>query len=210
MRDWSMDMFIGKYNKSLIITYVGVAFALIGMNLALLGNLKFCMVCMVIAGVCDLFDGKVARMCKRTEEEKLFGIQIDSLADMVGFVVFPVIIGYSIGLNAWYNILGYVLLVLAGITRLGFFNISVSETNKDVPVKTYSGLPVTSTSIIIPLLWFACEAIKGLSFEMIYPFVTYLIAFLFVFNIKIPKLKGKAYVVVAIVALLGLALLLWV
>lgn len=203
-------MFIGKYNKSLIITYLGVAFALAGMNLSICGNLKLCMVCMVIAGVCDLFDGKVARMCKRTEEEKLFGIQIDSLADMVGFVVFPVIIGYSIGLNAWYNILGYVLLVLAGITRLGFFNISVSETNKDIPVKTYSGLPVTSTSIIIPLLWFVCEAIKGLSFEIIYPFVTYLIALFFVFNIKIPKLKGKAYIIVAVVALIGLALLLWV
>ena len=117
-------MFIGKYNKSLIITYVGVAFALVGMNLALSNNLKLCMICMVIAGICDLFDGKVARMCKRTEEEKLFGIQIDSLADMVGFDVFPVIIGYSMGLNAWYNIIGYVLLVLAGITRLGFFNIS--------------------------------------------------------------------------------------
>ena len=203
-------MFIGKYNRSLIITYIGVAFALMGMNFALLNNLKVAMICMVIAGVCDLFDGKVARMCKRTEEEKLFGIQIDSLADMVGFVVFPVIIGYSVGLNAWYNILGYVLLVLAGITRLGFFNISVAETNKDEPVKTYSGLPVTSTSFLLPLLWFVCEAFKGISFEVVYPFITYLIAFLFVFNFKIPKLKGKAYIVVAIVALLGLSLLLWV
>ena len=206
-------MFIGKYDKSVVVTFLGTLSAMIGMYF-ILGydepRLTGAIICLIIAGICDMFDGKVARMCKRTEEEKLFGIQIDSLADMVGFVVFPVIIGYSIGLNAWYNILGYVLLVLAGITRLGFFNISVSETNKDVPVKTYSGLPVTSTSIIIPLLWFACEAIKGLSFETIYPFVTYLIAFLFVFNIKIPKLKGKAYVVVAIVALLGLALLLWV
>lgn len=203
-------MFIGKYNKSLIITYVGVAFAIIGMNFALKGNLKECMVCMVIAGVCDLFDGKVARMCKRTEEEKLFGIQIDSLADMVGFVVFPVVIGYSIGLDNWYHILGYVLLVLAGITRLGFFNISVAETNKDVPVKTYSGLPVTSTSIIVPFLWFVCKALKGLAFVTVYPIAMYLIAFFFVFNIKIPKLKGKAYIVVAVVALIGLALLMWI
>lgn len=199
-------MFIGKYNRSLILTYIGVAFAIFGMNFALKGEIKIAMICMVIAGVCDLFDGKVARMCKRTEEEKLFGIQIDSLADMVGFVVFPVIIGYSIGLNNWYNILGYVLLVLAGITRLGFFNITVSETNKDVPVTTYSGLPVTSTSIIIPLLWFVCEVIS-ISFKMIFPFVTYIIAFLFVFNFKIPKLKGKAYLIVSIIAAIGLALL---
>ena len=122
-------MFIGKYNKTLILTYLGVASALIGMNFALQGDFKTTMICMVIAGVCDLFDGKVARMCKRTVEEKQFGIQIDSLADMVGFVVFPVVIGYSLGLNNWYNILAYVLLVLAGITRLGFFNITVAEKN---------------------------------------------------------------------------------
>ena len=200
-------MFIGKYNKTLILTYLGVAFALIGMNFALQGNFKYAMICMVVAGVCDLFDGKVARMCKRTEEEKCFGIEIDSLADMVGFVVFPVIIGYSLGLNAWYNILGYVFLVLAGITRLGFFNISVVETNKDVPVKTYSGLPVTSTSIIVPFFWFVCELIKGLSFSSIYIYIIYVVALLFILNIKIPKLKGKAYIIVAIIAAIALGLI---
>ena len=200
-------MFIGKYNKSLIITYIGVAFAVFGMNYVIKGNLKFGMICMVIAGVCDLFDGKVARMCKRTDEEKKFGIEIDSLADMVGFVVFPVVIGYSMGLNAYYNILAYVLLVLAGITRLGFFNISVAETNKDVPVKTYSGLPVTSTSIIIPLFWFICELIKKISFKAIYVYIIYMIALLFVLNFKIPKLKGKAYVIVAIIAIIVLTLM---
>lgn len=200
-------MFIGKYNKTLILTYLGVAFALVGMNFALQGNLKIAMVCMVIAGVCDLFDGKVARMCKRTEEEKSFGVEIDSLADMVGFVVFPVVIGYSLGLNAWYNILGYVFLVLAGITRLGFFNITVADTNKDVPVKTYSGLPVTSTSIIIPFFWFICELVNSLSFISLYTYIIYIVALLFILNIKVPKLKGKAYIIVAIIAAIGLALM---
>ena len=202
-------MFIGKYNKSLIVTYIGVIFAILGMNFSLLGNLKYTMICMVIAGVCDLFDGKIARMCDRTEEEKKFGVEIDSLADTVAFVVFPVVIGYSLGLNEWYNILGYVLLVLAGITRLGYFNISVIDKNKDEPVKSYSGLPVTSTSVIIPALWFITSMIKGLSFEIVFSYVIYLIAFLFVFNMKIPKIKGKAYLVVGIIAVVGIALLLF-
>lgn len=200
-------MFIGKYNKSLILTYMGAASAIIGINFALKQDLRFAMICLVIAGVCDLFDGKVARMCKRTEQEKLFGIEIDSLADMVGFVVFPVIIGYSLGLNNWYNILGYVLLVLAGITRLGFFNISVCETNKDEPVKTYSGLPVTSTSFIFPLFWFLSQSINGLSFSVIFPFIVYIVALLFITNFKIPKFRGKAYIFVALAALIGLVLL---
>lgn len=203
-------MFIGKYNKSLIITYLGVAFAITGMYFALYNNLKYCMICLVMAGVCDLFDGKVARMCKRTEEEKLFGIQIDSLADMVGFVVFPVVIGYSLGLSNWYNILGYVLLVLSGITRLGFFNITVCDSNRDEPVKTYSGLPVTSTSVIFPFFWFLCQVISKLNYTCIFPYLTYVIALLFITNFKIPKFKGKAYIVVAIIAAIGLALIFFV
>ena len=197
-------MLIGKYNKSLIITYIGVAFAICGMHFSLQHDLKKAMICLVTAGVCDLFDGQVARKCKRTEEEKLFGIQIDSLADMVGFVVFPVIIGYSIGLDCWYHIVGYILLVLAGITRLGFFNITVSDKNRDVPIKTYRGLPVTSTSIIIPFFWILCEVIKKTSFSSIYTFLMYIIALLFVLNIGIPKFKGKAYIIIALLALIGI------
>ena len=197
-------MFIGKYNKSLILTYIGAACAVVGMHFALIHNLKYAMICIVLAGVCDLFDGKVARMCKRTEEEKLFGIEIDSLADMVGFVVFPVVIGYSLGLTEWYYILGYVLLVLAGITRLGFFNISVSDTNRDTPIKKYSGLPVTSTSFIVPLLYVISILFKNIEFATMYPYMTYIVAFLFVLNFKLPKPKGKAYIVIAIIALLGL------
>lgn len=210
MKEWCSKMFIGKYNKSLIITYIGVGFAIAGMNCALGNDLRMAMICLIIAGVCDLFDGKVARMCKRTEEEKLFGIEIDSLADMVGFVVFPIIIGYSMGLNNWYNILGYILFVLCGITRLGFFNISVVDTNRDKPVSTYKGLPVTSSAIIFPLIWFLCELIAKASFSCIYPFITYIVAFLFVFNFNIPKFKGKAYIVVSLLAVLAILLMIFI
>ena len=197
MKEWCSKMFVGKYNKSLIITYIGVGFAIAGMNYALGIDLRMAMICLIIAGVCDLFDGKVARMCKRTEEEKLFGIEIDSLADMVGFVVFPIIIGYSMGLNNWYNILGYILFVLCGITRLGFFNISVVDTNRDKPVS-------------ISLIWFLCELIAKASFSCIYPFITYIVAFLFVFNFNIPKFKGKAYIVVSLLAVLAILLMIFI
>ena len=200
-------MFIGKYNKSLIITYIGVAFAIIGMKFAFEMDLEKSMICLVVAGVCDLFDGKVARKCKRTDEEKLFGIQIDSLADMVGFVAFPVVIGYSLGLNSCSCIAAYILLVLCGITRLGFFNILVSNDNKDVPVKCYKGLPVTSTSIIIPFLWIICQIFNPELFLNIYIYMIYLVAILYVLNIKIPKIKGKAYLVVTLLAILGIILL---
>lgn len=202
-------MFIGFYNKSLILTYLGVAFSIIGISLALSGNLQLAMICMVCAGVCDMFDGKVARACKRTEDEKKFGVEIDSLADIVSFVVFPIVIGYSMGLNCWYHIIGYILLVLAGITRLGYFNVSVIDTDKNNPVKTYSGLPVTSTAIILPAIWFFSELVGNVSFKSLFSLIVYLIAFLFVFNVKIPKIKGIAYTILTVAAIVGVLLILF-
>lgn len=200
-------MFIGKYNKSVILTYLGAAFAIVGMHFALIKNFKYAMIFLVLAGICDLFDGKVARMCKRDKEEKLFGIEIDSLADMVGFVVFPVIYGYAMGLHEWYHIIAYVLLVLAGITRLGYFNITVSSTNTDKPVKCYSGLPVTTTSAIVPLVYLISKAIPTSVYPILYTVVIYLVACLFVLNIKIPKPKGIAYPIIGICGVTGIILL---
>ena len=73
-------MIIGKWNKSVILTYFGMISALAGIFLAFTQeNINYPMACLMAAGVCDLFDGTVARMCKRTEEEKAFGIELDSL-----------------------------------------------------------------------------------------------------------------------------------
>ena len=83
------------------------------------------------------------------------------------------------------------------------------DTNKDEPVKTYSGLPVTSTSIILPALWFFSSISHNVSFKSFYTVLIYLIAFLFVFNAKIPKIKGKAYIFVTVAAIIGILLILF-
>ena len=152
-----------------------------------------------------MFDGKVARMCKRTEEEKEFGIQIDSLADTVNFVVLPVVIMLSLGMNTILDVIAYMLLILCGISRLGYFNVHASMDN---PVKFYSGLPVTSTAIIYPLLGLLHGNISENIFQNIYLVATFLIAFLFVAKIKVPKLKGIAYIIVPILAAILVVLLL--
>ena len=75
---------IGFYNYSVIVTYIGVALSVSGMALASTGQFKFAILCLALAGACDTFDGKIARAMKnRTKEMEIFGIQIDSLCDMV-------------------------------------------------------------------------------------------------------------------------------
>lgn len=205
-------MFIIKVHKSVIVTYLGVIFASIAMYFAFtkmafseISYLRYSLIFLVLSGICDMFDGKVARMCKRTEEEKEFGIQIDSLADTVNFVVLPVVIMLSLGMNSVIDVIAYILLILCGVSRLGYFNVHASMDN---PVKFYSGLPVTSTAIIYPLLGLLHGNISESLFQNIYLIATFLIAFLFVAKIKVPKLKGIAYVIVPILAAILVVLLL--
>ena len=205
-------MFIIKLHKSVLVTYLGVIFAVLSMYFAFTkmafcedSYIRFSLIFLVLSGVCDMFDGKVARMCKRTEEEKEFGIQIDSLADTVNFVVLPVIIMISLGMTNIFDVIVYMLFILCGISRLGYFNVHASLDN---PVKYYNGLPVTSTAIIYPILGLLHGNIAEPTFCLVYIIATLITAILFVAKIKIPKLKGKAYIIVPILAAILTVLLL--
>ena len=82
---------LGKWNKSVILSYIGLSFSVLGVFLIFKGlDTKYSIVCFMYAGICDLFDGTVARRCKRTKEEKKFGIELDSLIDVFNFVAFPI------------------------------------------------------------------------------------------------------------------------
>ena len=205
-------MFIIKIKKSVLVTYLGVIFAILSMYFSFIkmafceeSYIRYSLVFLMLAGVCDMFDGKVARMCKRTKEEKEFGIQIDSLADTVNFVVLPVVIMLSLGMYSIIDIIIYCIFILCGISRLGFFNINATS---DTPVKYYSGLPVTTTAIIYPVLGFLHGTIDEGLFQIIYISATLITAFLFVFKFKVPKFKGWFYIIVPILSLIGIILLL--
>ena len=205
-------MFIVKIHKSVLVTYLGIIFATIAMYFAFtkmafseISYLRYSLIFLVLSGICDMFDGKIARMCKRTKEEKEFGIQIDSLADTVNFLVLPVVIMLSLGMNRIVDIVAYTLLILCGVSRLGYFNVNAKL---DSPVKYYNGLPVTSTAIIYPILGLLHGRVSECLFQNIYLIFTFLTAFLFITRIKVPKFKGIAYIIIPILALILVTLLL--
>ena len=89
---------IGFYNYSVILTYISLISSVFGMSQAIHGRFKVAVFCLALSGLCDMFDGKIARSMKnRTEDEKSFGIQIDSLCDVVCFGIFPAMICYLLG-----------------------------------------------------------------------------------------------------------------
>lgn len=208
-------MFIIPIKKSVIVTYLGVVFGIISMFFAFtkmafaeVSHIRYSLILLMFSGICDMFDGKIARMCDRTEEEKQFGIQIDSLADTVNFVVLPVIIMLSLGMTSIFHVCIYTIFVICGIARLGVFNCNA---NADGPADYFTGLPVTSTAIIYPLLGILHGHISEQTFAAMYIVVTMMIAVLFVTKIKIPKFKQTAYyIIVPILAVLLTILLLMV
>ena len=86
---------LGVYNYTVILTYIGMLTGFTGVTCAMQGNLKGSLIFLLIAGQCDMFDGKVASTKERTKKEKRFGVQIDSLSDLICFGVLPAVIVYS-------------------------------------------------------------------------------------------------------------------
>ena len=168
---------IGFYDYTVILTYLSILSGTTGIILCLngIGHPYLGMFFLLFSGLCDTFDGKVARTKKnRTEKMKKFGIQIDSLSDLIAFGVLPACIGIALlrcGLRTQIPF-GFtrfifeknpmlvqiiltiiaVLYVLAAMIRLAYFNVMEEEgENKDEKgEKIYMGLPVTSAALIFP------------------------------------------------------------
>lgn len=187
---------IGVYDYTVIITYLSLASGITGMSFAFKGNLLATIVCILISGVCDMFDGVVARTKKnRTQDEKGFGIQIDSLCDIICFGVCPSIFLYFSGVNSVLGISVIGFYLLCGVIRLAFFN--VLETNRQQHeggcAKSYRGLPVTSAAILYPLAYFICRFLSCDAALIVYHVLPAVMGLLFIIDFRFPKIDiGKA------------------
>lgn len=191
---------LGFYNYTVYLTYLGLISSFTGMCLAVKGSVKAAVICLLISGVCDLFDGKIARTKKdRTIEEKRFGIQIDSLCDVVCFGVFPAMLGVCIGAdNAW-QIAVSALFCVCGVIRLAYFNVTeeIRQDQTSENRKMYSGVPITTSALLVPLLMCFAKAL-GAALPCAYTVLLLVLGFFYIAPVKIPK-PGKAGAAVMIV-----------
>lgn len=152
---------IGVYDYTVIATYLATAFGICGMLQAIEGYPMASIICLLAAGLLDTVDGRIARTKKnRTETEKGFGIQIDSLNDVMCFGALPALAAYVLAkewldkVPAWYIVI-LIFFALAGLIRLAYFNVTEEERqrNSAEPRKYYLGLPITSSTLLFPLLY---------------------------------------------------------
>lgn len=199
---------IGFYNYTVILTYIGAILGVCGIVASFNGNILLAIVFLMLSAVCDMFDGKIARTMKRTKQEKRFGIQIDSLSDFVCFGVQPAMIGYNIGMKAWYFLPIIIYYILAALIRLAYYNVMEEErqnkTDKDLDMCT--GLPVPPSAIIFPVVYLVCQALE-VNATYAYAAVMVLVATLFIKRFSIKKLKTKGLLVMIVLGLIVLTLL---
>lgn len=159
---------LGVYNYTVILTYLGMLFSFAGIHFVFSETERsfiLALLCLMISGVMDMFDGKVASTKKnRTSSEKLFGIQIDSMADIISYGVFPSLIVYKLATLDEFRaptVAKYVIIcicaayLLCALIRLSYFNVDEMERQNQTTDSRheYRGLPVTSVALILPFIF---------------------------------------------------------
>ena len=185
---------LGVYDYTIILTYLSLISALTGMTLASAGRFTAAILCLLLSGLCDAFDGTVARSKKnRTEDEKAFGIQLDSLCDVVSFGVFPAMLCYHMGMQSIPGRIILCVFCVCGVMRLAYFNVQEGKRQKveEGSNKSFRGIPITSSSIILPLTYCLRNWLNPDAFLTVLHIVLTLTAFLFVLDFHVPKLDIK-------------------
>jgi CDP-diacylglycerol---serine O-phosphatidyltransferase len=113
----------------------------------------------ILAGVFDTLDGFMARLTKTSSQ---FGVEIDSLSDVVSFGAAPAFMAYELHLAQWEGwglLISSLLLILGGI-RLARFNVQLVGFDKDY----FTGLPIPASAIavIAYVLTFAQHTAAGI------------------------------------------------
>ena len=197
--------FIGYYNYTVILTYLGLVAALFGMTQCLYGRYKTAIVCLMIAGICDAFDGRVAR--RRTEstaDERSFGVQLDSLCDMACYGIYPCLICYMLGVRGVVGLICIFFFAICALIRLAYFNvleINRAAEGEGGPAKYYHGLPVTTISIILPIFFMTRFFVPHYIFVILLHLMLVGVGFAFIYDFRVPKLKLRGIVISMLVVL---------
>ena len=192
---------IGFYNYTLVLTFLSLVSAVFGMTQASAGHFNIAVGCLAFSGLCDAFDGRVARTKKdRTDDECLFGVQLDSLCDVVAFGAFPSMLCYALGVRGYMGGIAISYYVICAVIRLAYFNML--ETNRmqctDPGEKVFHGLPVTSISVILPLVFLLNLVIPGRVFPVVLLGMLLAVGTCFILNFRMHRPSNRVLVLLIV------------
>ena len=186
------------WKKENIITFLEIIILIIGVKYCFLNKILYAIICLIFLGICDGFDGKVAGKLREKGASKDYGIQLDSLADILSSGFFPVLICFSMGFTKPIDLIVYGIFLICGITRLSYFNVRTSSDEK-----FFEGIPITVSTMVLPIIYLLTKS------EFVFITTLFILSILYVGNIKIKKLSLIAKIFLSVIGII-LAIIIFV
>ena len=172
------------FNIANIVTFLNITFGIVAMYFIQQHNFFIAIILAWIAGAFDIIDGKLARKYNLSCE---FGIQLDSFADFISFVVMPAfLLFYSLDKTTSSELLisgiVFIYYIISGLRRLIEFNIQSKEGEV---TKYFVGVPTPLGAILLWVLYlvYSYGVITNLYLMLLFISV---IAYLLNSKVKIP------------------------
>ena len=196
---------IGVYRKCDFVTMSGTSFAICGILSVINHKGLFAICFLMLAAICDAFDGVVARKGNSTKEEQTYGVELDSLSDAISFGVLQMLIALNYSCHSVITYIVCVFFCLCGIIRLAYFNML--SINKKSNGKEFIGLPITASAIIIPVVYFIVKIFKLFKYGyIIFPVTLLITAVLYICPFKLRKPTSREKGLLSILGLLVIVL----
>ena len=172
------------FNLANLVTFSNISLGIVAMYFIQQGNFFIAIILAWIAGAFDILDGKIARKYHLSCE---FGIQLDSFADFISFVVMPsFLLFYALEKNSTLQtvVAGIVFLfyIISGLRRLIDFNL---KSEAGTVTKYFEGVPTPLGAILLWVLYliYSYGLIENIYLILLMVFV---IAYLLNSKVKIP------------------------
>jgi len=142
------------FNLANLFTFVNITAGLLAVYFITQNNFFLAIILAWIGGAFDIFDGKIARKYELSNE---FGIQLDSFADFLSFVLVPVFLIFQAvyaphleGITLIFAAITSIYYVISGLRRLIHFNINADAGEVD---KYFTGVPTPLGAILLWLVY---------------------------------------------------------
>ncbi len=189
-----------------ICSLVGLLCAVLSMYFSILGNFPAAMIGMLWAAFFDWGDGIIARKIKnRTDQQRAFGGQLDSLIDIVSFGICPAVLLLSYGEFGWLFLPGVFIIVAACAIRLSYFNIFGMVGNS-----TYVGLALDNNALILALVFLLEGLISPAVFSIVLYATLMILAGFNLSSIRTPKFTGRWFYVLTVYVVLLTIIFGWI
>ncbi len=141
-----------RFNLANLITFGNISCGIVALYFICKGNFFIAIILAWIAGALDILDGKVARKFNLSTE---FGIQLDSFADFLSFVIMPsFLLFYALDKDSNIKIifigLIFIFYIISGLRRLIEFNLKVEAGGVE---KYFIGVPTPLGAILLWILY---------------------------------------------------------